>query len=110
VVFGFLPFHFDRTDVPLSVYALRTLGPYLWGALGSAGLIAWGVRDRMKNRINFGMAMFAVTLICFYFSDLLDKLGRSVSLISFGVLFLVIAYFLEKARKRLIAQIAKAGA
>ena len=110
VVFGFLPFHFDRTDVPLSVYALRTLGPYLWGALGSAGLIAWGVRDRMKNRINFGMGMFAVTLICFYFSDLLDKLGRSVSLISFGVLFLVIAYFLEKARKRLIAQIAEAGA
>ena len=110
VIFGYLPFHFDRTDVPLSVYALRTLGPYLWGALGSVGLIAWGVRDRMKNRINFGMAMFVVTLICFYFSDLLDKFGRSVSLISFGVLFLVIAYFLEKARKRLIAQIAKAGA
>jgi uncharacterized membrane protein len=56
------------------------------------------------------MAMFILTLICFYFSDLLDKFGRSVSLISFGVLFLVIAYFLEKARKRLIAQIAKAGA
>jgi uncharacterized membrane protein len=110
VIFGYLPFHFDHTNVPLSVYALRTLGPYLWGALGSVGLIAWGVRDRMKNRINFGMAMFVVTLICFYFSDLLDKFGRSVSLISFGVLFLVIAYFLEKARKRLIAQIAKAGA
>jgi uncharacterized membrane protein len=110
VIFGLLPFRFDRTDVSLGEYALRTLGPYLWGALGSAGLIAWGLRDRVKNRINLGMAMFVITLICFYFSDLLDKLGRSVSLISFGVLFLVIAYFLEKARKRLIAQIAKAGA
>lgn len=110
VIFGFLPFRFDRTDVPLSMYAIRTLGPYLWGALGSAGLIAWGVRDRMKNRINLGMAMFVITLICFYFSNLLDKFGRSVSLISFGVLFLVIAYFLEKARKRLIAQIAGVGA
>ena len=64
----------------------------------------------MKSRVNLGMAMFVITLICFYFSDLLDKLGRSVSLISFGVLFLVIAYFLEKTRKRLIAQIARAGA
>jgi hypothetical protein len=51
-----------------------------------------------------------ITLLCFYFSDLLDKLGRSVSLISFGILFLVIGYFLEKTRKRLIAQIARSGA
>jgi len=60
--------------------------------------------------VNLGMVLFVVTLICFYFSDLLDKLGRSVSLISFGILFLVIGYFLEKTRKKLIAQIASAGA
>ena len=68
------------------------------------------MRDRIKNRVNLGMVMFVITLVYFYFSDLLDKLGRSVSLIGFGVLFLVIGYFLEKTRKKLIAQIAGAGA
>ena len=110
VVFAYLPFGYHNSDVPLFVYAWHTLGPYLWGALGSIGLIAWGLRDRVKNRVNLGMVVFVVTLICFYFSDLLDKLGRSVSLISFGILFLVIGYFLEKTRKRLIAQIGQANA
>jgi predicted membrane protein DUF2157 len=110
VVFGHLPFHLRTTDRSLALYAWYTIGPYVWGALGSIGLIAWGVHDRIKNRVNLGMAMFVLTLGCFYFSDLLDKLGRSVSLIGFGVLFLVIGYFLEKTRKKLIAQIAEAGA
>ena len=110
MVFAYLPFGYHNSDVPLIEYAWHTLGPYLWGALGSVGLIAWGLRDRVKNRVNLGMVIFVVTLICFYFSDLLDKLGRSVSLISFGILFLVIGYFLEKTRKRLIAQIGQANA
>jgi len=110
VVFGHLPFRLRTTDLPLALYAWYTIGPYVWGALGSIGLIAWGVHDRIKNRVNLGMVMFVITLVCFYFSDLLDKLGRSMSLIGFGVLFLVIGYFLEKTRKKLIAQIAEAGA
>lgn len=110
VVLGHLPFRLRTTDLSLGLYAWYTIGPYVWGALGSIGLIAWGVRDRIKNRVNLGMVMFVITLVCFYFSDLLDKLGRSVSLIGFGVLFLVIGYFLEKTRKKLIAQIAEAGA
>jgi uncharacterized membrane protein len=111
VVFGHLPFRvFESANLSLPTYAWRSLGPYVWGALGAIGLIAWGVHDRVKNRINLGMVVFVITLLCFYFSDLMDKLGRSVSLISFGILFLVIAYFLEKTRKRLIARIAEAGA
>src|SRR5579864_894093 len=82
-IFGGLSFDYHDSDVPLGIYALHTLGPYLWGALGSIGLIAWGLRDRVKNRVNLGTVIFIVTLGCFYFSDLLDKLGRSVSLIGF---------------------------
>jgi len=110
VVFGHLPFRLRTTDLSLGLYAWYTIGPYVWGVGGAIGLIAWGVHDRAKNRVNLGMAMFVLILGCFYFSDLLDKLGRSVSLIGFGVLFLVIGYFLEKTRKKLIAQIAGAGA
>jgi uncharacterized membrane protein len=105
VVQGKLPFHFQTDNESLAVYAWHSLGPYLWSAAGAIGLIAWGVHDRIKSRINFGMALFAFSLLSFYFSDLLDKLGRSVSLISFGVLFLVCGYFMEKTRRRLIAQV-----
>ena len=105
VVQGKLPFHFQTENESLAVYALHSLGPYLWSAAGAIGLIAWGVHDRIKSRINLGMALFAFSLLSFYFSDLLDKLSRSVSLISFGVLFLVCGYFMEKTRRRLIAHV-----
>ena len=105
VVQGKLPFQFEAGNESLAAYALHSLGPYLWSAAGAIGLIAWGVHDRVKSRINLGMALFALSILGFYFSDLLDKLGRSVSLISFGVLFLVCGYFMEKTRKRLIAHV-----
>jgi len=105
VIQGKLPFHFETGNESLAVYAWHSLGPYLWSAAGAIGLIAWGVHDRIKSRINLGMALFAFSLLCFYFSDLLDKLGRSVSLIGFGIVFLVCGYFMEKTRRRLIAHV-----
>jgi uncharacterized membrane protein len=107
MVFRHLSFEYHYTNDSLALYAWHSLGPYVWGAVGAAGLIAWGVSDRMKNRVNLGMILFVITLGAFYFSDLMDKVGRSVSLISFGILFLVVGYFLEKTRKRLITQIAQ---
>jgi uncharacterized membrane protein len=109
VIFRYVPFGYHDTGDSLGVYAWHSLGPYIWGALGAVGLIAWGVSDRKKNRINLGMIVFVVTLGAFYFSDLIDKIGRSISLISFGILFLVVGYFLEKTRKRLVAQIGEAA-
>jgi hypothetical protein len=111
VVAGHLPFEYkDTSTSSLGLYAWHTLGPYLWGAAGAIGVISWGVNDRAKHLVNFGMVVFVINLIAFYFSDLLDKLGRSVSLIGFGILFLVIGYFLERTRKHLIARIGEATA
>jgi hypothetical protein len=59
-----------------------------WEALGSVGLIAWGVREQRVERSNLGMLGFAASVLAFYFSSVMDKLGRSASLIGFGVLFL----------------------
>jgi hypothetical protein len=50
------------------------------------------------------MAGFAITILCFYFSTVMDKLGRSESLIGLGVLFLAGGWALEKLRRRLVAQ------
>ena len=54
---------------------------YLWLAIGAAGLIAWGMSERAKERVNVGVAAFALTVLGFYFSNVMDQLGRSASLI-----------------------------
>jgi hypothetical protein len=78
-------------------------------AVASIGLIAWGLRESQKNYINVGVVGFALTLIFFYFSNVMDKLGRSFALITGGLLFLVGGYFLEKLRRKLVKQLAIPG-
>jgi hypothetical protein len=78
---------------------------YLWCGVGAAGLIAWGLCEHRSERINLGMAGFAITILFFYFSSVMDKLGRSESLIGLGVLFLAGGWALEKLRRRLVARI-----
>jgi uncharacterized membrane protein len=77
---------------------------YLWWALGGLALVAWGVRDRRSERINMGSAVFALTIVAFYFSEVMDKLGRSVSLVGFGLLFLAGGWALERVRRRLVLE------
>jgi len=77
---------------------------YLTCGAGAAGLVAWGMYERRSERVNLGMAGFAITILCFYFSSVMDKLGRSESLIGLGVLFLAGGWALEKLRRRLVAQ------
>jgi Predicted membrane protein (DUF2157) len=89
----------------LSLIALHsTVGVYAWCGLGAAGLVAWGVRDTRSERVNMGMAGFAITLFCFYFSEVMDKLDRSASLIGLGVLFLAGGWGLERLRRRFVAR------
>jgi len=78
---------------------------YIWCALGSIGLAWWGVRESRTERINLGVAGFAITLLTFYFSSVMDKMGRSASLILLGLLFLGGGWALERTRRRLISQI-----
>ncbi len=78
---------------------------YGWCAVGVVGMIAWGVREIQKNYINIGVAGFAITVITFYFSSVMGKLGRSFALILFGVVFLLGGYLLERMRRRLVARV-----
>jgi uncharacterized membrane protein len=82
----------------------RGVAPYFWAA-GLAGLLIWwGFRDRRSLPINLGMAGFALTVTVFYFSDVMDRLGRSASLIGIGLLLLGGGYLLEQTRRRLLAR------
>jgi uncharacterized membrane protein len=82
------------------------LGPYGLCALGAVGLIAWGLNEGRKERINLGVAGFALTVLVFYSSTVMDKLGRSASLIGLGLLFLLGGWAMEKTRRRLVARLA----
>ena len=77
---------------------------YVWLALGAVGLVAWGIREKRAERVNLGIAGFALTVLTFYFSDVMDKMERSASLIGLGLLFLGGGWLIEKMRRRLIAQ------
>lgn len=85
------------------------LGLYAWAALGAIGLVLWGLRESRRERINLGVAGFALTVAFFYFSSVIDKLGRSASLISLGALFILGGWGLERARRRLIARLERSA-
>jgi uncharacterized membrane protein len=82
---------------------------YAWCAAGSAGMIAWGIHEFRAERVNLGMAGFALTILFFYFSSVMDKLGRSTSLIVLGVVFLAGAWYWEKLRRKLVARVNVGG-
>ena len=82
---------------------------YAWLGLLAVGLIGWGVLDRRVERVNLGVAGFALTVTAFYFSNVMDKLDRSASLVALGLLFLGGGYLLERARRRLLAEIREAA-
>jgi uncharacterized membrane protein len=79
-------------------------------AIGAGGLTAWGVREQRPERINLGMAGFAITVLVYYFSDVMDRLDRSLSLILLGLLFLGGGWLLERTRRRLVAAIREVSA
>jgi len=82
---------------------------YLWMALGATLLCVWGVNVHRKLFINYGSVLFALTVIGFYFSSVMDKLGRASGLILLGVIFLAGGWLLNRLRTDLIARTAAAG-
>ena len=70
-------------------------------------LIWWGVREASRGLVNLGTVFFGATVTWFYFSDLFDKMGRSLGLIGLGVLFLAGGWLLEKTRRGLLAHMSQ---
>lgn len=63
----------------------------------------WGVRMASKSLVNLGIVGFAITVAWFYWSNIWDKMNRSLGLIGLGVLFLAGGWVLEKMRRRILA-------
>jgi hypothetical protein len=112
-----LAFVLRRTDAWPNVVAalwvvvavnLRPIGGelslYAWWAIGATGLAAWGVADARSERVNMATAIFAATVFAFYFSQVMDKIGRSASLMGLGLLFLGGGWAIEQTRRRLVSR------
>jgi uncharacterized membrane protein len=67
-------------------------------------IIWWGVRRASKALVNLGMVGFAIEVFWFYYSDIFDKVGRSLGLIGLGILFLAGGWALEKMRRGLMTR------
>lgn len=74
-------------------------------ALQATVVVAGGMRFASKDAINTGVVVFGLTVAFFYFSTVMDKLGRSLSLIGLGVLLLLGGFALERTRRRLLASL-----
>jgi uncharacterized membrane protein len=87
---------YTRTEPNLAAHALV--------ALFAVFLCWWGVYLASRALVNLGIVAFAVAVAWFYFSDIFDRVGRSLGLIGLGVLFLAGGWALEKMRRRLLAR------
>jgi uncharacterized membrane protein len=94
----------------LLAQARLELGIHAWCAIGSLGLIVWGLEEARAERVNLGVAGFAITVLFFYFSRVMDTLDRSLAMIGLGLLFLVGGWCLEKLRRRLVARVRQEAA
>jgi len=85
------------------------LGGYLLGAAMALGMAWWGVAARRPERVNLGVLAFGFVVLVYYFSNVMDKFSRSLSMLSLGALFFLLAFALGKVRRRLLAEIRPAG-
>lgn len=65
-------------------------------------LSLWGVRIVSRRLVNVSIVYFGAAAAWFYFSNVWDKVGRSLGLIGLGVLLLAGGWMLEKMRRRLM--------
>jgi uncharacterized membrane protein len=81
----------------------QNVATYALCALAAVALVVWGLQEQRRERINLGVAAFAITITAFYFSTVMDKMGRSASLVAFGLLFLLGGWKLEQLRRKLVS-------
>ena len=71
----------------------------------AGGACAW----RPGRWSTWALSGFAIAVAWFYFSDIFDKVGRSLGLIGLGILFLAGGWALEKMRRRIMAGMDSTG-
>jgi uncharacterized membrane protein len=100
-VFGAVHRSVTRTEPSVAAHAVMMLFAFV--------LCLWGVRIASRALVNLSIVYFGAATAWFYFSNVWDKVGRSLGLIGLGVLMLVGGWMLEKMRRRFMSRLDAAG-
>jgi uncharacterized membrane protein len=101
-------YYYGNQDHGSSVRSEPNLAAHAVVAAFAVFMIWWGIRLASKSLVNLGVVGFAIATGWFYFSNIMDKLGRSLGLIGLGILFLAGGWALERARRKLVNRMGKA--
>jgi uncharacterized membrane protein len=95
--------HFDNGNIH-NAYTRNepNIAAHILVALFCVFIIWWGVRLVSQALVNVGVVGFAISVGWFFFSNVWDKMNRSLGLIGLGVLFLAGGWGLESMRRRLV--------
>ncbi len=110
IVSGLVLPHLFRVGRAPYYYPQNSVLSYVWVGVLACFFTWWGVAERSRAILNYGIFAFAATVLWFYFSSVMDKLGRSLSLIVLGLLFLGGGWLLEKMRRRLVRHVMRTAA
>ena len=88
-------------DLVIQVQGFSVLS-FAWWGVGSVGLMLWGSTEARAERVNIGTVLLATTLIGFYFTEVIGRFDRSISLLGLGLFFLVGGWVLNRLRQALL--------
>ena len=88
-------------DLVIHVQGFSVLS-FAWWGVGSVGLMLWGSTEARAERVNIGTVLLATTLIGFYFTEVIGRFDRSLSLLGLGLFFLVGGWGLNRLRQALL--------
>ena len=88
-------------DLVIQVQGFSVLS-FAWWGVGSVGLMVWGSTEARAERVNIGIVLLATTLIGFYFTEVIGRFDRSLSLLGLGMFFLVGGWGLNRLRQALL--------
>lgn len=75
---------------------------FLWWGVGSVGLMVWGAAEARAERVNLGTVLLAITLIGFYFTEVIGRFDRSLTLLGLGLFFFIGGWGLNRLRQALL--------
>ena len=82
-------------------------GLYVLVVLGMALFTIWlGINARNTRLVNVGMVSTTLLIIIQYFGWSFELLDRSIAFILGGIVLITLSVFVEKQRRRIMAQIA----
>ena len=88
-------------DLVIQIQGFSVLS-FAWWGVGSVGLMLWGSTEARAERVNIGTVLLATTLIGFYFTEVIGRFDRSLSLLGLGLFFLVAGWGLNRLRQALL--------